>query len=107
MITLIFRKSLNTIGVNLKRYYVGRLTIEAKKLFLSLKTRPELPEDLRSIKKRVGLPLVKFDEANVELESFVKDHLFNTRKLLREAVLLHFREVRSILRFGWFENCTF
>lgn len=79
--------------MDLKRYYVGKLSIEAKKLLLSLKTRPELPDDLKSIKRKVGVPLVKFDEANVELESFNKDHLFNTRTSLKEAVLLHFREV--------------
>ena len=51
----------------LKRYYFGRLELHTSRLMLSVITSSDLPKNLKVIKKSLGIPLVRFEEANVEL----------------------------------------
>ena len=64
----------------MKRYYFGRLKISISRITLSMLTCSELPADLTVIKRSLGIPLVKFEDAKVELgkcwcrSSFVRDY---------------------------------
>lgn len=50
-----------------KRYYFGTLKINTSRMTLSMHTTSELPADLRAIKRSLGIPFVKFEDAKVEL----------------------------------------
>ena len=51
----------------LKRYYFGRFELNTSCITLSMITAAELPVELKTIKKTGGMPLVRFEDANVEL----------------------------------------
>ena len=55
-----------------KRYYFGTLKIITSRVTLSMLTASNLDPELKAIKRRVGIPLVKFEDVKVELG---KQHL--------------------------------
>ena len=60
----------------LKRYYFGTLRINTSRMTLSVLSSNDLPQDLLAIKRSMGIPLVKFEDAKVELgkkKSFLLD----------------------------------
>ena len=52
---------------DLKRYYFGTLRINTSRITLSVLSSSDLPQDLLAVKRSMGIPLVKFEEAKVEL----------------------------------------
>ena len=57
----------------LKRYYFGTLRINTSRITLSVLSSSDLPQDLLAVKRSMGVPLVKFEDAKVELgTSFFK-----------------------------------
>ena len=50
-----------------KRYYFGTLKICTSRVTLSMFTASELPPKLKAVKSAMAIPLVKFEEAKVEL----------------------------------------
>ena len=55
----------------LKRYYFGTLRINTSRITLSVLSSSDLPQDLLAVKRSMGIPLVKFEEAKVELGMFI------------------------------------
>ncbi len=62
-----FRALLAATSKDLKRYYFGTLRINTSRIILSVLSSTDLPQDLKVIKRSVGFPLVKFEDAKVEL----------------------------------------
>jgi len=58
------------VSATLKRYYFGRLRANVNRITMSMLTCSQLPHDLLTIKKTLGMPLVKFENAKVELGRF-------------------------------------
>lgn len=59
---------------------------------LSVVTSTKLPHQLQAIKKKLGLTLIKFEDAAVELEPFIKRHPFETAQFLINSILKHFKQ---------------
>lgn len=55
------------VSATLKRYYFGKLRSNVNRITMSMLTCSQLPHDLLAIKKTLGIPLVKFEDAKVEL----------------------------------------
>ena len=54
-------------SAHLKRYYFGTLKIDIRRVMLSMLTANDLSADLKILKKSLGIPLVKFADAQVDL----------------------------------------
>jgi vacuolar protein sorting-associated protein 13D len=52
------------------RYYFGCLKVRPVQVSLSMITASELAPDLKIIKKSLGVPLIKFEDAKIELGEF-------------------------------------
>lgn len=82
-----------------KRYYFGVLQLIPKQIRLSMKTANKIPHNLQNVKRKLGLTLVKFEDAAVDLQAFDKTHLFETREVLVSSIIKHFKDVRYLFRF--------
>lgn len=60
---------------------------------LSMCTANKLEGGLAALKRRLGLTLIRFEDAAVELEPFVRAHPFDTPACLARQLLKHFKEV--------------
>ncbi|KAJ8964860.1 hypothetical protein NQ314_004578 [Rhamnusium bicolor] len=75
-----------------KRYYFGILKLIPDQIRLSVKTASKLPKHLQRIKRKLGLTLIKFEDAAVDLEAFERKHPFETREFLFKSIVKHFKE---------------
>lgn len=62
-----------------------------------MKTASKLPQHLQSIKRKLGLTLIKFEDAAVDLKPFERRHPFETSQFLINSIIKHFKDV-SICR---------
>lgn len=56
-------------------------------------TANKLEGSLSALKRRLGLTFIKFEDAAVELEPFVRAHVFDTASYLGRQMLAHFKDV--------------
>lgn len=63
---------------------------------LSVMTSSKLPAQLQSIKRQLGLTLIKFEDASVDLKPFVKNHSFESSKFFLHSILKHYKDVSSM-----------
>ncbi len=63
----VYRALLAATAKQFKRYYFGTLKITTSHMALSMLTSRELTADLKATKKALGIPLIKFEDAKVEL----------------------------------------
>ncbi|CAH1798376.1 unnamed protein product [Owenia fusiformis] len=75
-----------------KRYYFGSLKINTHQISLSMLTTSKLSPDLLAIKRALRIPLIKFEDAKVELDPFMKQHPFETSAFLLDAIAIHYTE---------------
>ena len=75
------------------RYYFGtlKLALNQVKLSVSESDKP-LSHDLQMVKKKLGLTLITFEDANIDLEPFIRVHPFETVNFLTHAVLHHYQD---------------
>ena len=62
-------------------------------LLVSMHTTSQLPEDLLSIKRHFGFPLIQF-ESPIILEGFQKTHMLGTPVLFVDTIGKHYKKVR-------------
>ena len=62
-----FRAVTAATSSQFKRYYFGALKISLNRINLSVESSVDLPPDLAAIKKAMGVPLIRFEDAKVEL----------------------------------------
>lgn len=72
-------------SVQAKRYYFGILKININRLALSMITSSKLPSDLHAIKTAMAIPLVKFEEAKVDLGECEGDK----KEIKGENIIIH------------------
>ncbi|XP_064629557.1 intermembrane lipid transfer protein VPS13D-like isoform X2 [Lineus longissimus] len=83
-------------SVQSKRYYFGNLRINTSRISLSVITANKLSPDLLAIKNALSIPLIKFEDAKVEIDPFTREHPFETSALLWDAFLMHYtRELKG------------
>ncbi|XP_026669305.1 vacuolar protein sorting-associated protein 13D isoform X1 [Ceratina calcarata] len=75
-----------------KRYYFGALKIVPSQMKLSVLTTTKLPRPLQAIKRQLGLTLIKFEDATIELEPFIKKHPFESTQFLVHSIIKHFKD---------------
>ncbi|CAG5011022.1 unnamed protein product [Parnassius apollo] len=74
------------------RYYCALLELVPSQIRLSMYTASKLEAELSALKKRLGLTFVRFEDAAVELEPFVRTHVFDTAAGLARHTLQHFKD---------------
>ncbi|XP_046414322.1 vacuolar protein sorting-associated protein 13D isoform X1 [Neodiprion fabricii] len=74
------------------RYYFGTLKLVPSQVRLSVLTTTKLPAQLQAIKKKLGLTLIKFEDATIELEPFIKKHPFESSQFLMHSILKHYKD---------------
>lgn len=79
-------------SVHAKRYYFGSLKLIFCQVRLSVMTSNKLGENLLAVKRKLGLTLIKFEDAAVELEPFCKQHVFENSQFLFSSILKHYKD---------------
>lgn len=75
-----------------KRYYFSTLKLSLKQIKLSVLTSSNLQIDLIQVKKNMRLRLVRFEDAAIELDPFVRIHPFETAEFLIDSIIEHYKE---------------
>lgn len=73
-----------------RRHYFGSIKINLNYVSLSMLTSVNLAPELKAIKQSFGIPLIRFEDAKVELDPFAKHHLFETTDFLLDSIRLHY-----------------
>lgn len=55
------------------RYYFGNLRLTLNQVRLSVIKSSKLSPDLQAVKRKLGLGLITFEDANIELEPFARE----------------------------------
>lgn len=83
----------NVSAAHAKRYYFGILKLVPSQVELSVLTTTKLPPHLHAIKKKLGLTLIKFEDATIELEPFIRKHPFESSQFLIHSIIKHYKDV--------------
>ncbi|KAM8708787.1 hypothetical protein ACLKA7_015713 [Drosophila subpalustris] len=75
---------------DMKRYYFEYFRIEPTQVRLSAFTSSKLPEELQNTKKALGLTLIKFEDALIELDYFSDKYHFETIDIYLRAIKKHY-----------------
>ncbi|XP_069382319.1 intermembrane lipid transfer protein VPS13D isoform X3 [Paralichthys olivaceus] len=75
-----------------KRYYFENLKISLPQVKLSVFTSHKLPPDLKALKGSLGFPLVRFEDAVINMYPFTRVHPYETQEIIINDILKHFRE---------------
>ncbi|XP_028848635.1 vacuolar protein sorting-associated protein 13D isoform X2 [Denticeps clupeoides] len=79
-------------AVALKRYYFENLKISLPQIKLSVFTSHKLPPDLKALKGTLGFPLIRFEDAIINMYPFTRVHPYETQEIIINDILKHFRE---------------
>ncbi|XP_063799608.1 intermembrane lipid transfer protein VPS13D isoform X1 [Pseudophryne corroboree] len=75
-----------------KRYYFENLKICVPQIKLSVFTSNKLPPELKALKSTLGFPLIKFEDAVIDLDPFTRVHPYESREFIINDALKHFQE---------------
>ncbi|EDW76798.1 uncharacterized protein Dwil_GK18894 [Drosophila willistoni] len=75
---------------DMKRYYFENISIGSTQVRLSAFTSSKLPPELLETKKSLGLILIKFEDALIELDSFTDKYHFETMDVYLKAMKTHY-----------------
>ncbi|KAG8434275.1 hypothetical protein GDO86_012595 [Hymenochirus boettgeri] len=75
-----------------QRYYFENLKISVPQIKLSVFTSNKLPTELKVLKSTLGFPLIKFEDAVIDLDPFSRVHPYETQEFLINDVIKHFQE---------------
>ena len=73
-------------------YYFGSLKITLHQVRLSVIKSGKLSAELKMVKQKLGLSLITFEDANIELDPFVRIHPFETIEFLTNSVVKHYQD---------------
>lgn len=74
------------------RYYFENLKISIPQIKLSVFTSSKLPLDLKALKSTLGFPLIRFEDAVINLDPFTRVHPYETKEFIINDILKHFQE---------------
>ncbi|XP_014854531.1 PREDICTED: vacuolar protein sorting-associated protein 13D isoform X2 [Poecilia mexicana] len=75
-----------------KRYYFENLKISLPQIKLSVLPSHKLPPDLKVLKGSLGFPLIRFEDAVINMYPFTRVHPYETQEIIINDILKHFRE---------------
>ncbi|XP_014472245.1 PREDICTED: vacuolar protein sorting-associated protein 13D isoform X2 [Dinoponera quadriceps] len=75
-----------------KRYYFGALELVPNQVKLSVLTTTKLPQHLQAVKRKLGLTLINFENATIELKPFTKEHPFESSQFLMHSIVKHYKD---------------
>ncbi|XP_072675146.1 intermembrane lipid transfer protein VPS13D-like isoform X5 [Canis lupus baileyi] len=75
------------------RYYFENLKISIPQIKLSVFTSNKLPLDLKALKSTLGFPLIRFEDAVINLDPFTRVHPYETKEFIINDILKHFQEL--------------
>ncbi|KAG7472195.1 hypothetical protein MATL_G00106290 [Megalops atlanticus] len=87
----LYEKSSEDAGTP-KRYYFENLKISLPQVKLSVFTSHKLPPDLKALKGTLGIPLIRFEDAVINMYPYTRVHPYETQEIIVNDVLKHFRE---------------
>ena len=74
------------------RYYFGILKLSLAQIKLSVQKSTKLSQHLVDIKRKLGLSLITFEDASIELDPFSKAHPFETLPFLTSIIIKHYQD---------------
>lgn len=86
------RVATKILAANAKRFYFGDLQIVPSNIRLSVITASKLSPQLTEMKKRLGLTLIKFEDASIDFEKFNDKHHFETLEVYVRAIRSHYKQ---------------
>ncbi|XP_055691450.1 intermembrane lipid transfer protein Vps13D isoform X2 [Lutzomyia longipalpis] len=86
------RVATQLMATNVKRYYFGDLQIVVSQNRLSVITATKLTPRMGEMKRRLGLTLIKFEDAIIEFEKFTDKHHFETLEVYLGAIKSHYKK---------------
>lgn len=86
------QKSITEAMAYEKRYYFSTLKLCLQQIKLSVLTSSNLPSDLLQVKRIMRLRLIRFEDATIELDAFVRIHPFETAGFLIDSIVDHYKE---------------
>ncbi|XP_054721064.1 intermembrane lipid transfer protein VPS13D-like [Uloborus diversus] len=86
------QKSLTETMAYEKRYYFSTLKLCLEQIKLSVLTSVNLQPDLLQLKRKKGLRLIRFEDATIELDSYVRVYPFETAEFLIHNIVDHYKE---------------
>ncbi|XP_036356919.1 vacuolar protein sorting-associated protein 13D isoform X3 [Octopus sinensis] len=75
-----------------KRYFFGLLRLNTHRISLSMLTAPTLPPELKAIKNKLSLRWISFEDATVDLDAYVRQHVFETSTFLINEIKSHYTD---------------
>ena len=78
--------------LSLTRYYFGNLKLTLNQVRLSVLKSNKLSAELQAVKRKLNLSLITFEDANIELDPFVRVHPFETINFMTNAVVRHYQD---------------
>ncbi|XP_058797313.1 intermembrane lipid transfer protein Vps13D isoform X2 [Phymastichus coffea] len=82
----------NVAAAHAKRYYFGALKLVPSQVELSVLTTTKLPPYLQAMKRKLGLTLIRFEDATIELEPFIRKHPFESSQFLIHSIIKHYKD---------------
>lgn len=79
-------------SVHAKRYYFGILKILFTQARLSFITCHKLDPELQLIKRQLGFTVIKFEDANVEVQPFFRQHSYESNQILINSIIQHYKD---------------
>jgi len=79
-------------STQLTRYYFGTLKLTLNQIKLSVQKSNKLGADLKEVKRKMGLSLITFEDASIELDPFSRLHPFETFPFLTSTIAKHYQD---------------
>jgi vacuolar protein sorting-associated protein 13D len=84
-------RAISSILAKSSRYYFTDFLIQLSQVKLSVFTTSHLPKYLIKLKKRLGIKLIRFEDANIQLSPFKKLYALLTKRFLFQSIYEHYR----------------
>ncbi|CAG2102262.1 unnamed protein product [Medioppia subpectinata] len=89
-------RAFSSVLAKSSRYYFTIFLIQLSQVKLSVFTTSHLPAIYNKLKKKLGIKLIRFEEANVQLSPFKKVYSLMTKNFLFDSIYSHYRaELKS------------
>ncbi|XP_041130652.1 vacuolar protein sorting-associated protein 13D-like isoform X3 [Polyodon spathula] len=79
-------------GGPVKRYYFENLKISLQQIKLSVFTSSKLSPELKALKSTLGIPLIRFEDAVINMDPYTRVHPYETQEIIINDILKHFLE---------------
>ncbi|XP_043916363.1 vacuolar protein sorting-associated protein 13D [Protopterus annectens] len=97
---IIHEKSTEQSGPQ-RRLYFENLKVNVPQIKLSVYTSNKLPPDLKALKSTLGFPLIRFEDAVIDLDPYIRVHPYETQEFIVADVLKHFQEHQLVSPLGF------